>query len=94
MLIIAQHKIGDPEGFWSTAEKTTKDLPAGLKVIAVYPSQDSKTGTCLWEADSAQKVQDFLDQNASQYAQNFCYQVDVEKSVGLPSPELTSVTLS
>jgi hypothetical protein len=88
MLIIAHHNISDPEGFWSAAEKVTQNLPASLKVIGVYPSQDAKTGTCLWEADNAAEVQEFLDQNAGQYAKNFCYEVNVEKSIGLPSGKL------
>jgi hypothetical protein len=93
MLIIAHHNISDPEAFWSAAEKLTKDLPGGLKVIGVYPSQDAKTGTCFWEADNVALVQDFLDQNAGQFAQNFCYEVDSEKSMALPAVKLTEAAL-
>jgi len=93
MLIIAHHNISDPEGFWSAAEKVTQDLPGSLKVIGVYPSQDAKTGTCLWEADNVEEVQDFLDQNSGQYAKNFCYEVNVEKSMGLPSVKLAQASL-
>jgi hypothetical protein len=93
MLIIAHHDISDPEGFWSAAEKTTQNLPGNLKVVGVYPSQDGKTGTCLWEANNVQEVQVFLDQNAGQYAKNFCYEVNVEKSMGLPSVKLATAIL-
>ena len=93
MLIIAHHNISDPEGFWSAAERTTNNVPADLKLIAVYPSQDGKTGTCLWEAGEVQEVQDFLDQTASQYAENFCYEVNLAQSVGLPTLE-TAASLS
>jgi len=72
MLIIAHHNISDPAGFWSGAEQTTQNLPGSLKVIGVYPLQDGRTGTCLWEADNVQEVQDFLNKNAGQYAENFC----------------------
>ena len=94
MLIIAHHNISDPEGFWSTSETVTKDLPASLKVISVYPSQDAKTGTCLWEGETVQEVQEFLDLNAGQFAENFCYEVNVEKSVGLPSTKLAEASVS
>jgi hypothetical protein len=93
MLIIAHHNISDIEGFWSTAEKATQNLPGSLKIISVYPSQDGKTGTCLWEADNVEEVQVFLNQNAGQYAQNFCYEVNVEKAIGLPSAQLASLSL-
>ena len=93
MLIIAHHNISDPESFWSAAEKVTTELPGSLKIIGVYPSTDAKTGTCLWEADSVDEVQQFLNQNAGQYAKNVCYEVNVEKSIGLPSAKLTEASL-
>jgi len=89
MLIIAHHNISDPAGFWAAAEEVTKNLPANLKLHGVYPSADGKTGTCLWEADTVQEVQDFLDKNAGPFAKNFCYEVNVERSFGLPKVELT-----
>ncbi len=84
MLVIAHHNINNPESFWQAAEEVTKALPANLKVHGVYPAIDGRTGTCLWEADNVQAVQQFLDKNAGQYAENFCYEVNVQKSMGLP----------
>jgi hypothetical protein len=83
MLIIAHHNISDPERFWAAAETVTKNLPDNSKLHAVLPSKDGKTGTCLWEADNVPVVQNFLDKNAGKYAKNFCYEVDLEKSMGL-----------
>ena len=94
MLVIAHHNISDPEGFWASAEKVTGNLPGNLKLHGVYPAKDGKTGTCLWEAENAQDVQTFLDENAGQYAKNFCYEVDVEKSQGLPKIQLAAANLS
>jgi hypothetical protein len=88
MLVIAHHNISDPEGFWSAAEEVTKNLPGNLKLHGVYPAKDGKTGTCLWEGGNVQEVQQFLDRKAGQYAKNFCYEVDVEKSMGLPKIQL------
>ena len=88
MLIIAHHDINDPESFWGAAKDVTMNMPANLKLHGVYPAQDGKTGTCLWEADSVQEVQQFLDKNAGKYAKNFCYEVNVEKSIGLPNVHL------
>jgi hypothetical protein len=88
MLIIAHHNVNDPEAFWAAAEEVTKDLPAGLKLHGVYPARDGKTGTCLWEGGSVEDVQQFLDKKAGNWAKNFCYEVNVEKSMGLPSFKL------
>jgi hypothetical protein len=94
MLVIAHHDISDPENFWSAAEQVTKSLPANLKLLGVYPSMDGKTGTCLWEGDSAQSVQDFLDEGSAQYAKNTCYEVNVEKSMGIPAIRIAEASLS
>ncbi|HEY0042353.1 MAG TPA: hypothetical protein VGB71_16890 [Flavisolibacter sp.] len=85
MLVFAHHHITDAEGFWAGAKEVTKNLPASLKVLGIYPSRDRKTGTCLWEANSVKDVQDFLDENAGHLAKNYCYEVNVEESVGLPA---------
>jgi len=84
MLIIAQHDVNDPQSFWGAAEQITKNLPANLKLHSVFPSQDGKTGTCLWEADHVEDVQQFLDTNAGKFAKNFCYEVNAEKAFGIP----------
>jgi hypothetical protein len=94
MLIIAHHHISDPEGFWSAAENVANNLPGSLKIISVFPSQDAKTGTCLWEGENVQEVQEFLDKSAGQFAQNVCYEVNVEKAIGLPSVKLAEASLS
>jgi hypothetical protein len=94
MLVIAHHNISNPEGFWSAAKEVTTNLPGNLKLHGVYPATDAKTGTCLWEAETVQEVQQFLDKNAGQYAKNFCYEVDVEKSMGLPKIQLAETHLN
>jgi hypothetical protein len=63
-------------------------LPGSLKLHGVYPATNGKTGTCLWEANTVQEVQQFLDKNAGKYAKNMCYEVDTEKSMGLPKIQL------
>ncbi|HLG41692.1 MAG TPA: hypothetical protein VI461_18575, partial [Chitinophagaceae bacterium] len=79
-----------PEEFWGAAKEITKNLPANLKLHGVYPSKDTRSGTCLWEANSVQEVQQFLDKNAGQYAKNFCYEVNVKESMGLPTVKLAN----
>ena len=85
MIIIAHHNISDPEGFWAAAKEVTANLPGGFKLHAVYPSEDGKTGTCIWEAATVGEVQQFLNENAGKFAKNFCYEVNVKASMGLPN---------
>ena len=88
MLIIAHHNISNPEEFWKAAKEQTQNLPTSLKVLGVYPSKDKRSGTCLWEANSVQEVQQFLDKNTGKFAKNFCYEVNVKESIGLPGLKL------
>ena len=94
MLVIAHHNINDPENFWAGAKEVSKTLPANLKIHGIYPSKDLKTGTCLWEADNANEVQQFLDKVAGQFAKNFCYEVDVENAIGLPKIQMAESHLN
>jgi hypothetical protein len=62
MLVIAQHtNITDPAAFWAKAQSVVGATPEGTSVLSVFPSQDGKTGTCIWEAGSADQLQQFLD---------------------------------
>ncbi len=84
MLVIAQHKVHDPEKFWSAAKTLVATLPPYLKVHSIFPSMDKHFGTCIWEAASVRDVQQFLDENAGDISENFCYEVNQDSAVGLP----------
>ena len=90
MLVIAHHNISKPKEFWGKAKEVTSNLPATLKVIGIYPSVDQKSGTCLWDGSSVQEVQQFLDKQTGDLAKNFCYEVNVKESVGLPTIKLAN----
>jgi len=85
MLVIAQHtNITDPKAFWAKAQTVVGAAPAGTSVHSVFPSQDGKTGTCVWEAGSADELQQFLDKASEGMATNFCYEVNEAAAIGLP----------
>ena len=84
MLVIAQHtNINDPKTFWEKAQSIVGNLPSGMKVHSVFPSQDGKTGTCIWEGD-VQEIQKFLDNASEGLATNYCYEVNEAAAIGLP----------
>jgi hypothetical protein len=85
MLVIAQHtNISDPQAFWAKAQSVVGATPAGTSVLSVFPSQDGKTGTCIWEAGSADQLQQFLDTASEGLATNVCYEVNEAAGIGLP----------
>jgi len=84
MLVIAQHtNITDPAAFWAKAQSVVGATPPGTSVLSVFPSQDGKT-TCIWEAGSADQLQQFLDTASEGLATNFCYEVNETAAMGLP----------
>lgn len=84
MVIIAQHFVFDPETFWASASQVISSLPPNLKLHAVFPSKDLKSGTCIWEAERVEEVQEFLDNAVGNISRNVCYQVAEEIAIGLP----------
>ena len=85
MLVIAQHtNITDPATFWTKAQSVIGAAPAGTSVLSVFPSQDGKTGTCVWEAGNVDELQKFLDKESAGLATNFCYEVNETAAIGLP----------
>ena len=85
MLVIAQHtNITDPATFWAKAQTVIGAAPAGTSVLSVFPSQDGKTGTCVWEAGNVDELQKFLDTASEGMATNFCYEVNEANAIGLP----------
>ncbi|HMK17622.1 MAG TPA: hypothetical protein VK492_05485 [Chitinophagaceae bacterium] len=92
MLVIAQHtNITDPAAFWAKAQSVVGNTPAGTSVLSVFPSQDGKTGTCVWEATSADQLQKFLDGASEGLATNFCYEVNETAAIGLPDRKKEAV---
>ena len=85
MLVVAQHNnITDPAAFWAKAQTVIGAAPAGTSVLSVFPSQDGKTGTCVWEAGNVDQLQQFLDIASEGLATNFCYEVNETVAIGLP----------
>ena len=89
MLVIAHHDIQDPEKFWAGAKEMT--LPSHLKLHSVFPSTDMKTGTCVWEAPSANDVQNFLDENVGSISKNTCYEVNEAAAIGTPKLAMEAI---
>jgi hypothetical protein len=90
MFVIAHHFIQQPEEFWATAQQGAASLPSNLRLHAVFPSKDMKTGTCIWEAPSMGDVQGFLDERMGKMARNVCYEVNETMAMGLPQQTMQS----
>jgi hypothetical protein len=77
---------------FSRGEKLIKNegAPAGARGLQFYPSTDGSAVTCLWEADSVEDIQQYVDSTLGDSSQNTCYAVDAERAfaerpLGLPA---------
>lgn len=61
-----------------------------MRGLQFYPSADGSAVTCLWEADSVEAIQQYVDATLGDSSQNTCYEVDAEQAfaeqpLGLPA---------
>jgi hypothetical protein len=91
MYVVAQHEINNQKTAFSRGEKLIKNegAPEGVRGLQFYPSTDGSAVTCLWEAESVEAVQGYVDSTLGDSSQNTCYEVDAdqafaERPLGLP----------
>jgi hypothetical protein len=91
MYVVVQHQFTDPQTAFSRGEKLIKNegAPAGVRGLQFYPSRDASAATCLWEADSVEAIQEYVDSTLGDSSVNTCYEVDAEQAfaerpLGLP----------
>jgi hypothetical protein len=92
MYVIVQHQFKDPQVAFSRGEKLIKNegAPVGVRGLQFYPSSDGSAATCLWEADSVEAIQGYVDATLGDSSVNTCYEVDAdqafaERPLGLPA---------
>jgi hypothetical protein len=82
LYVVVQHQIKDPQTAFSRGEKLIKNegAPAGARGLQFYPSADRSAVTCLFEADSVESIQDYVDSTLGDSSENTCYEVDAEQA--------------
>ena len=92
MYVVAQHEIKDPHAAFSRGQKLIRgeEAPPDVRALQFYPSQDLTKVTCLWESDSVESVQDWVDTTLGDSSENICYpvaadQAFAERPLGLPA---------
>ena len=54
--------------------------PEDVRGLQFYPSRDRSVATCLWEANTVDDVQRYVDDVLGDSSHNFCYEVNAEQS--------------
>jgi hypothetical protein len=85
MNIVVQHRITDPEKFFSMdAQEVAGGGPPGVQGRQFFPSTDHSMAVCLWEADSIAALRDYLDPALAGVSENKYFEVDGDRAMGLP----------
>ncbi|GAA4019043.1 MULTISPECIES: hypothetical protein [Streptomyces] len=82
MYVVAQHKIVNPETALPRGQALIDGTgaPDGTRVVQFYPHVEGSAVTCLWEAESVEDVQRYVDKTLGDSSVNVCYEVDSEKA--------------
>ncbi|MEV8535518.1 hypothetical protein [Streptomyces sp. NPDC051211] len=82
MYAVVQHKILNPETAFSRGQALMDGTgaPDGTRVLQFFVHVDGSAATCLWETNSVEDVQGFVDETLGDSSVNVCYEVDAEKS--------------
>lgn len=85
MYIVVEHDISEPNTFWDGARAGMANLPSGLKIHQVFPNSDGTRSVCLWEANSVEDVESFIEEAVGEVSSNTYFAVESEEAVGLPT---------
>jgi len=84
MFVLVQHVISEPAAFWNAADPST--LSPDVTLHHSFPTPDGTRATCIWEAQSIERLQAILEPIVGRYSSND-YLV-VENLEGFARPSL------
>ena len=90
MYVIVNHQLTDPPTAFERGKKLMagQDAPAGVRVFQFFPSRDATTVSCMWQAESVEGVQTYVDDTLGDASVNTCYEVDAEQAFADTLPNL------
>lgn len=82
MYVVVQHRIKDPQVAFERGERLVKNegAPEGARGLQFFPAQDGSAVTCLWEAQSVDAIQRYVDTTLGDSSDNYCYEVNAQQS--------------
>lgn len=93
MYVVVLHQFQDPPTAFARGEKLimNEGAPSGVRGLQFYPSTDGSMASCLWESDSVEDIQGYVDSTLGDSSVNTCYEVDAqqafaEQPLGLRTP--------
>jgi hypothetical protein len=93
MYVTVIHQFQDPPTAFERGQKLVmnEDAPPGVRGLQFYPATDGSAAACLWESDSVEAIQEYVDSTLGDSSVNTCFEVDSEQAfaeqpLGLRTP--------
>ena len=82
MYVVVNHDIKDPKTAFARGGRLVRNegAPSGARGLQFLPSKDGSAVTCLWEADSVESIQTYVDATLGDSSVNQCYEVDTSNA--------------
>jgi hypothetical protein len=92
MLVVVQHTLTDPPIAFARGERLQRgeNAPEGTRVLQFLPSADGTLVTCLWDSDSVEDVQTYVDETLGEASVNLCYAVEEKASFAEAPPGISA----
>ena len=86
MIIVVNHKISNPTDFWASAQKSLPELPVNgvQRIVQVMPNKDMNEATCVWEAESIEKLDTYLRSKVQDWSKETYYELNSAAAMGMP----------
>ncbi|KDM90258.1 hypothetical protein [Photobacterium galatheae] len=82
MYIVTEHNIQDIELFSKKAGSALGQPPEALHLQTALLDKDNRCCQCVWEADSIESVQGYLDPEFGAASINVYYLLDPDSAIG------------
>lgn len=81
--VVGIHEIDEPMSFWRAADPWVL-VGREIHLLTAYPLVSGAKAVCLWEGETIEAVQVFLDQLVGDFSSAELYEVDLAGAFGLP----------
>jgi len=82
MFIATEHKITDLDTFSQKAGPALGQPPAGMRLQTALLDKDAHCCRCIWEADSIESVQNYLEPELGSASVTAYYLLDPYSAIG------------
>lgn len=83
MYVLVQHVISEPAAFWNAADPST--ISPDIRLHHSFPTPDGTRATCVWEAQSIERLQAILEPIIGRYSSNEYLAVENREGFARPS---------